>query len=91
MNESYAKAVIQALENLGTAVSRYGLKNVLVQIAWSLEIIRVLTLEQGLKATCLAAKNALDSLNTAGMLDEEQNLEKIQEIKKFHSIFLKKN
>ena len=91
MNESYAKAVIQTLENLGTAVSRYGLKNVLVQIAWSLEIIRVLTLEQGLKATCLAAKNALDSLNTAGMLDEEQNLEKIQEIKKFHSIFQKKN
>ena len=88
--ESYAKAVVQALENLGTAVSRYGLKSVLVQTVWSLEIIRVLALEQGLKAACLGAKSALESLNTAGMLDEEQNLEKIQEIKKFHSSFLKK-
>jgi hypothetical protein len=90
-NESYAKSAVQALENLGTAASRYGLKSVLVQTVWSLEIIRVLTQEQGLRAACLAAKSALESLNTAGMLDEEQNLEKIQEIKKFHSIFLKKS
>lgn len=90
-NESYAKSAVQALENLGTAASRYGLKSVLVQTAWSLEVIRVLTQEQGLRAACLAAKNALGSLNTAGMPDEEQNLEKIQEIKKFHSIFLKKS
>ena len=89
-SESYAKALIRALENLGTAASEYDLNNVLVQTAWSLEIIRVLTLEQGLNTVCLAAKNALESLNTAGMLDEEQNLEKIQEIRKFHSIFLKK-
>jgi len=90
-SESYAKAAIQALENLGTAVSQYGLKSVLVQIAWSLETIRVFTLEQSLKDACHAAKDALESLNTAEMLDEEQNLEKIQEIKKFHSLFLKKS
>ena len=89
-NESYAKAVIQALENIGAAVSQYDLKNILVQIAWSLETMRVLTLDQDLKAACLEAKAALESLNTAGMLDEEQNLEKIQEIKKFHSLILKK-
>ncbi len=83
-------AVIRALENMGTAVSQYGLKNILVQIAWSLEMIRVLTLDQGLNTACLEAKAALESLNTAGMLDEEQNLEKIQEIKKFHSLVLKK-
>jgi ribosomal protein S11 len=90
-SESYAKAAIQALENLGTAVSQYGLKSVLVQVAWSLETIRVFTLEQNLKDACRAAKDALESLNTAEMLDEEQNLEKIQEIKKFHSLFLKKS
>ena len=43
-----------------------------------------------MKAAHLAAKTALESLNTAGMLDEEQNLEKIQEIRKFHSLFLKR-
>jgi len=43
-----------------------------------------------LKAASLEAKAALESLNTAGMLDEEQNLEKIQEIKKFHSLILQK-
>jgi hypothetical protein len=89
-HEFYAQAVIHTLENLGTAVSRRGLKNALVQIAWSLEIIRVFTLEQGMIAAFLAAKSALESLNTTQLLDEAQNLEKIQEIKKFHSIFLKK-
>lgn len=90
-NESYTIAAILALENLGTAVSRNSLKNVLVQVAWSLEIIRVFAREQGLKTACLAAKSALESLNTAEVLDEAQNLEKIQEIRKFHSIFLKKS
>lgn len=89
-NDSYAKAVVLALEKLGTAASRYGLKSLLVQTVWSLEIIRILTFEQGLEIACLAAKSALESLNTDGMFDEEQNMEKIQEIKKFHSIFLKK-
>jgi hypothetical protein len=90
-SDSYANAVVLALKNLGKAASMYGLQNVLVQIVWSLEIIRVLALEQDLEATCLTAKSALESFNTIGMLDEEQNLEKIQEIKKFHSIFLKKS
>lgn len=90
MSDSYAKAVVLALEKLGTAASRFGLKSVLVQTVWSLEIIRILTLEQGLEIACLAAKSALETLNTEGMFDEEQNLEKIQEIKKFHSIFMKK-
>lgn len=90
-NESYAKAVIEALENLGTEVSQRGMKNILVQIAWSLEMIRVLTLERGLKGACFAAKAALESINTAGLLDAEQNLEKIREIKEFHSFILKKS
>lgn len=89
-NEPNAKAVIEALENLGIAVSQYGLKKVLVQVAWSLETIRVLTLERGLKGACFAAKAALGSFNTAGLLDEEQNLEKLKEIKEFHSFILKK-
>ena len=89
-SESNAKAIIEALKSLGTAVSQYGLINLLVQIAWSLETIRVLTLEWGLKEACFAAKAALESINTAGLLDEEQNLEKIQEIKEFHSLILKK-
>ncbi len=90
-SESYVKAVIEALENLGTEVSRHGMKNILVQIVWSLETIRVLSLEQGLKGACFAAKAALESINTAGMLDTEQNLEKIREIKEFRSFILKKS
>lgn len=90
-NESYVKAVIESLENLGTEVSRHGMKNILVQIAWSLETIRVLSLEQGLKGACFAAKAALESINTAGMLDTEKNLEKIREIKEFRSFILKKS
>lgn len=90
-NDEYnAKAVIEALENLGIAVSQHGLKKVLVQIAWSLETIRVLTLERGLKGACFAAKAALESINTEGLLDEEQTLEKLKEIKEFHSFILKK-
>ncbi|WP_011307767.1 hypothetical protein [Methanosarcina barkeri] len=90
-NESCAKAVIEALENLGIEVSQGGMKNVLVQIAWSLEMIRVLTLDRGMKEACFAAKDALESINTAGLLDAEQNLEKIREIKEFHSFILKKS
>lgn len=89
--EAYAKAVIEALENLGTEVSQGRMKNVLVQIAWSLEMIRVLTLDRGMKGACFAAKAALESVNTAGLLDAEQNLEKIREIKEFHSFILKKS
>lgn len=90
-NESCTKAVIEALENLGTEVSQGGMKNILVQIAWSLEMIRLLALERGMKGACFAAKAALESINTAGLLDAEQNLEKIREIKEFHSFILKKS
>jgi hypothetical protein len=90
-DEHHAKAVIQALGDLGTAVSHYGLKNSLVQTVWSLETIRVLAQDQGLKAACLAAKAVLESLGTAGMFDDEQNLEIIQEIKAFHHHILKKS
>lgn len=89
-SESHAKAVIEALENLGAAVSQLEMKNVIVQIAWSLEVLRVLTLEQGLKGACFAAKAALESVSTTGLLDEAQNLERIREIKEFHSLILKK-
>lgn len=90
-NESCTKAVIEALENLGTEVSQGRMKNILVQIAWSLEMIRLLALERGMKGACFAAKAALESINTAGLLDAEQNLEKIREIKEFHSFILKKS
>ena len=83
-------SIIEALENLSTAASHHGLKKVLVQIAWSLETIRLLTLERGMKEACFAANSALESVNTTGFLDEEQNLEKIREIKEFHSFVLKK-
>lgn len=89
-SESHAKAVVEALENLGKVASQHGMKNVIIQIAWSLETIRVLTLESGLKGACFAAKAALESVNTAGLFDEAQNLEKIREIKEFHSVILKK-
>ena len=90
-NESCTKAVIEALENLGTEVSQGRMKNILVQIAWSLEMIRLLALERGMKGACFAAKAALESINTAGLLDAEQNLERIREIKEFHSFILKKS
>jgi hypothetical protein len=90
-DESFAGTVILSLGKLGKAASQYGLKNSLVQTAWSLEIIRVLAQELDLKATCLAAKEALEPLNTEGLFDEEQNLEKIQEIKELHHRILKKS
>jgi hypothetical protein len=83
--------VIQALGNLGTAVSRCGPNSALVQTAWSLETIRILTQVLDLEDAYHAAKLMLESLNTDGILDEEQNLEKIQEIKKFHSYILERS
>jgi hypothetical protein len=90
-DEPYAKAVIQALGNLGSAVSQCGPNSALVQTAWSLETIRILTQVLDMEVSCHAAKEMLESLNTDGMLDEEQNLEKIQEIKKFHSYILERS
>lgn len=90
-DEFYAKAVIQALGNLGAAASQYNLKNSLVQTVWSLEILRVLSREQSLKDTCLAAEAVLKSLNTSGVFDEEQNLEKIEEMKALHQRILKRS
>jgi hypothetical protein len=89
-DEAYAKVVIQALGNIGTAASQSGLKSSLVQVAWSLETLRVLAREINLKDAFLAAKETLEPLNTAGIIDEEKNLEKIQEIKKLHQLVLKK-
>jgi hypothetical protein len=89
-DEAYAKVVIQALGNMGAVASQHNLISSLVQIAWSLETIRVLAREMDLKIALLLAKEILDSLSTAGMLDEARNLEKIQEIKKFHQRVLKK-
>ncbi|MGB9927562.1 MAG: hypothetical protein ACPK85_04075 [Methanosarcina sp.] len=89
-NDAYVKATVRALENIGEAVSQYGLKSVLVQVAWALETLRLLAKEQGLQTAEQEAKAAVEALNTAGILDEEQNLEKIQEIKKFHDLVLRK-
>lgn len=90
-NEEYVRGTIRALQSIGTVVSQYGLKSVLVQVAWALETLRLLAQEQGLQAAGQDAKAAVESLNTAGILDEEQNLEKIQEIKKFHDLVLRKD
>ncbi len=90
-DELHAKVIIQILGNLGKAVSQYGMKISLVQTVWSLETLRVLAREQGLKAVCQAAEAELEPLSTADVFDEEQNLEKIEEIKAFHHRILKKN
>jgi hypothetical protein len=90
-DENFAKAVIQALGNLGSAISQCGLNSALVQTVWSLETIRILTQVLDLEVSCHAAKEMLESLNTVGILDEEHNLEKIQEIKKFHSYILERS
>jgi len=90
-DELHAKVIIQALGNLGKAASQYGLKISLVQTVWSLETLRVLAREQGLKAVCQAAEAELEPLSTADVFDEEQNLEKIEEIKEFHHRILKKS
>lgn len=88
--EPEAKAVVHAFGIIGKVFPQRGSKTTVVQAAWSLEIIRVLAEEGGLKSVARAAKVALESLKTAGVRDEEQNLEKIQEIKKFHRKLLER-
>ncbi|MDD2438681.1 MAG: hypothetical protein PHD41_00435 [Methanosarcinaceae archaeon] len=81
--EAEAKAVIQTLGLIGKSASQQGLKSSLVQAAWSLGIMQVLSEEEGLISVSRAAKVGLESLKTAGIQDEEQNLERILEIKRY--------
>lgn len=90
-HETQVKAVIHAFGLLGEAFSLKEQKIALVQAAWSLETIRLLALEYDMKTAAREAKVMLDSLKTAGILDEEQNLEKIQDIRDFHQRVLKKS
>lgn len=89
-DEHRVKAVIQALGKMGRELSQKGSKNALVQTVWALETLRVLALEYEMKSAGTEGKLELELLNTAGILDEEQNLEKIQEIKEFHQRILRR-
>lgn len=68
--------VIQTLGKLGRELSQHGSKSALVQTVWALEILRILALRSKMESAETAGKVELESLSTAGILDEEQNLEK---------------
>jgi len=90
-HEPEAKIVINAFEKLSKASSMHGMKSLLFQAAWSVETIRVLAGDMGMNAVARTAKLTLESVKAAGELDEEQTLEKIQEIKKFHRKIMEKS
>ncbi|AAM04831.1 predicted protein [Methanosarcina acetivorans C2A] len=90
-NEPQVKVIIEALEKLGKELSRQESKNALVQTVWTLETLRVLALEYGMETAVAAGKLTLEALNTTGIPDEEQNLERIQEIKELHRRILKRS
>lgn len=90
-DEPRVKAVIQALGKLGRELSRIGSKNALVQTVWALETLRILALEYEMENAGNTGKLELELLSTAGILDEEQNLEKIQEIKELHQLILRRS
>lgn len=89
-DEPGVKAVIQALGKLGRELSQKGSKNALVQTVWALETIRVLALEYRMESAGNEGKLELELLNTAGILDEEQNMEILREIKEFHQRILRR-
>ncbi|HII01834.1 TPA: hypothetical protein HA351_09390 [Methanosarcinaceae archaeon] len=90
-HEPEAKVVINAFEKLGKASSMHGMKSLLFQAAWSVETIRVLAEDKGMNAISRIAKLTLESVKAAGAQDEEQILEKIQDIKKFHRKIMEKS
>jgi hypothetical protein len=90
-DEPRVKDVIHALGKLGHESSLQGSKNALVQTVWALETLRILALESKMESAGAEGKQELKLLNTAGIPDEEQNLEKIQEIKEFHQRILKRD
>lgn len=90
-DEPRAKSVILVLGKLGRKISQQGSKSALVQTEWALETLRVLALEYEMKIAGAAGKHELESLSIAGIPDEEQNLEKIQEIKEFHQRILRRS
>lgn len=90
-DETRVKAVIKTLGKMGRELSQKGSKNALVQTVWALETLRILAIEYDMKSVGTEGKLELELLNTAGILDEEQNLEKIQKIKEFHQRILKRS
>ena len=90
-DEPRVEAVIQVLGKLGRELSRIGSKNALVQTVWALETLRVLATEYEMENAGNTGKLELELLSTAGILDEEQNLEKIQEIKELHQRILRRS
>ncbi|HOW13482.1 hypothetical protein [Methanosarcina sp.] len=90
-DETHVKSVIKALGKLGGELSLIGSQNALVQTVWSLETLRILALEYKMESSGAEGKLELELLSTAGILDEEQNLEKIQEIKEFHKRILRRS
>jgi hypothetical protein len=90
-DEHRVKAVFKALGKLGRELSLIGTQNALVQTVWALETLRILSLEYKMESAGAEGKKELELLSTEGILDEEQNLEKIQEIKEFHKRILKRS
>jgi hypothetical protein len=89
-DEPRVRDVIKALGKLGKAFSQTGSKNALVQAVWALETLRILALEYAMESAGAKGKQELELLSTAGIPDEEQNLKKIQEIKEFHQLILRR-
>lgn len=90
-DESRIESAIKTLGKLGRELPPMGSKNALIQTIWALETLRILALEQGMENAGSAGKMELELLSTAGILDEEQNMEKIQEIKEFHRQILRRS
>lgn len=90
-DEPRVKSVIKALGKLGRELSQKGSKNALVQTVWALETLRILAFEHEMENAGSEGKLELELLSTAGIPDEEQNLEKIQEIREFHQRILRRS
>lgn len=90
-DESRVKSVIRTLGKLGGEFSQIVSRNALVQTVWALETLRILARECEMESAESEGKQELELLSTEGILDEEQNLEKIQEIKEFHQRILRRS
>lgn len=90
-DEPRVKSVIRTLGKLGREFSQIVSRNALVQSVWALETLRILSREYKMENAESEGKQELELLSTEGILDEEHNLEKIQEIKEFHQRILRRS
>ena len=70
--------MIQAIGKTGEGIFSERLKKCLVRLCGLLKLFRVLALEYSMESAGAEGKKELELLSTAGILDEEQNLEKIR-------------